>query len=501
MTLRAFTLHDLILRNATLHAQRRAFQFDDEAFTHAQYLTRVARLADGLTRAGIGIGDRIAVLAANGPEFVDLYGAAARLGAILVPINARLSADEVAHVIADTSPRVWVVSPALRALAPVEAPPGTLRALIGGAADGWLAFSTLYGDADAAPVADIDDDAGLVIIHTAAVGGRPRGALLSHRGLLSASLQAQALWSITPEDVNVGVLPLFHLAGIGLMLAAQHGGGATRVLAKFDPGNLVGDIARHRGSLIGTFPPMLGALIDAAERQGVTLSSLRLATGLDVPETIARFQRGCPGAVFWIAYGQTETSGMVTMSPFDERPGSAGRPTPMNRVAVVDDEDRPLPAGGTGEIVLRGPMVFTGYWRLDDDNTFTLRNGWHHTGDLGRFDDDGYLWYAGRSPAKELIKPGGENVYPAEVERALCEHPDVEDAVVFGVPDAQWGEAVKAVCVARAGRAPSADEVIAFVGANIARYKRPKHLVFVQALPRTAAGAIDRAAVKAAHAA
>jgi len=168
-------------------------------------------------------------------------------------------------------------------------------------------------------------------------------------------------------------------------------------------------------------------------------------------------------------------------------------------VLLVDDEDRPVAAGATGEIVVRGPMVFAGYWGLEDDNAFTFRGGWHHTGDMGRFDDEGFLWYAGRSPAKELIKPGGENVYPAEVERALREHPEVREAVVFGVSDAQWGEAVKAVCVRTPGSQLVAESLIEFVGQRIARYKKPKHVVFVEALPVSAAGAPDRAAVKAAH--
>jgi len=165
----------------------------------------------------------------------------------------------------------------------------------------------------------------------------------------------------------------------------------------------------------------------------------------------------------------------------------------------VDELDRPLPTDATGEIVVRGPMVFQGYWRCEADNAFTLRNGWHHTGDLGRIDAEGYLWYGGRSPAKELIKPGGENVYPAEVERAILEHPALAQAVVIGVPDVQWGEAVKAVCVLKTGHTLSADDLIEFVGARIARYKKPKHVVFVQALPHAAAGGVDRAAVKAGH--
>ena len=158
-----------------------------------------------------------------------------------------------------------------------------------------------------------------------------------------------------------------------------------------------------------------------------------------------------------------------------------------------------MPDGRTGEIVVRGPMVFKGYWNCDADNTFTFRNNWHHTGDMGRFDEDGYLWYAGRSPAKELIKPGGENVYPAEVERAILEHAAIAEVVVLGVADAHWGEAVKAVCVCKPGERVSAQDLIEFVGQRIARFKKPKHVAFVAQLPRTASGVVDRQAVKQEH--
>ncbi len=500
MSLRSFTLHDQIERNAWLYGSRTAFVSGAQRVTHAQYAVRVARLAAGLAGLGVGIGDRVAILAHNGQEYVDLFGAAARLGAIVVPVNWRLSADEVAYVLQDTTPRVLIAAPELHALAPESVRTTALAYSLGPASDAsWRAVADLYVDAPMAAAA-IDDSAGLAIVHTAAVGGRPRGALLSHRGLLTAAAKSQQAWNLTPDDVQLGALPLFHLAGIGYTLALQVAGGSTIVLPRFDPKALVALIDEQGGSVMGSFPPMLGALLDAAAEAGSKLARLRVVTGIDAPETLARFAAACPHANFWVAYGQTETSGSVSTARYAERPGSAGRPVAQHTVAIVDDLDQPVPAGGTGEIVVRGPMVFSGYWGCDEDNAFTFRGGWHHTGDMGRFDADGYLWYAGRSPAKELIKPGGENVYPAEVERALLEHPALAEAIVFGVPDAQWGEAVKAVCVLKPGQSLAAEALIEFVGQRIARYKKPKHVVFVAALPRNPAGSLDRAAVKAAHA-
>ena len=500
MSLRSFTLHDLIERNAARHGARLAFVADGERVTHAQYAARVARLASGLAGAGVSRGDRIALLVHNGLAYVDLLGAAARLGAIVVPVNWRLSAEEVAHVFADTRPVLLVAAPELQPLlAGVDV--GSLQRVTTAAqAEApWRTLASLYRDDAAVPAADIDDDAGLAIVHTAAVGGKARGALLTHRGLLTAAFEQARSWGLTPGDVQVGVLPLFHVAGIGMTLALQAAGGASLLMARFDAKAVVDAVDTQGGSVIGSFPPMLASVLDAAAAAGSGLRALRVVSGIDAPETLARFASACPQADFWVAYGQTETSGSVTMARWRDRPGSAGLPVEQHLVALVDDEDRSVPAGATGEIVVRGPMVFAGYWGRDEDNAITFRGGWHHTGDLGRFDADGFLWYIGRSPAKELIKPGGENVYPAEVERALCEHPEVRQAVVFGVPDTQWGEAVKAVCVRVSGSALTAEALIEFVGQRIARYKKPKHVVFVDALPLDAAGAPDRAAVKAAH--
>jgi acyl-CoA synthetase (AMP-forming)/AMP-acid ligase II len=501
MGLRDFTLADVIARNSQLHGERLAFVADGQRISHREYALRVERLAAGLASIGLVAGDRIAVLAQNCLAYVDLYGAAARLGLIMVPVNWRLSAEEIAFVISDTTPKaIFAGAEYLGMLegARQKLPFVQRRYLLGEGAGDFAAFADLSRATEgaSAPAADISSDSGFVIIHTAAVGGQPRGALLSHAGLLAANVQLGGCWTLSPTDVHLGVLPLFHASGLGLLLAVQQAGGASVVLSRFDPPAVAQTIAAEKVTVFATFPPMLGTLLDQAAKDSRDLGSLRHLTGLDVPDTITRFETACPNARFWVAYGQSEMSGVVTFAPFRDRPGSAGRPTGLNRVCIVDDLDQPLPCGATGEIVVRGPAVFKGYWNHESDNEVTFGNGWHHTGDMGRFDDDGYLWYAGRSPAKELIKPGGENVYPAEVERALLEHPAVAEAVVFGVPDAQWGEAIKAVCVCRAGQSVAAAQLIEFVGARIARFKRPKHVVFASTLPRNAQGQPDRTRVK-----
>jgi long-chain acyl-CoA synthetase len=431
---------------------------------------------------------------------VDLIGAVARIGAILLPVNFRLNAEEIGYVLADGAPVLVVAGAEYQELVAVLQPalPGVRRYVgIGAAAAPFLPFADLQSADSSLPDHSISADDGFVIIHTAAVGGKPRGALLSQTNLLTAQSSLVQAWGLTEHDVNLGLLPLFHVTGLGLMLTLQQAGGASVIAAKFDPAQAARDIAASQVTVMAEFAPMLGNILDQAKPGELT--SLRAVTGLDTPETIERFEAACPNATFWATFGQSETSGLATFSPYRDRPKSAGRPLFWRSVAVVDAADQPLPAGEVGEIVLRGPTVFKGYWNNEAATTHAFRNGWHHTGDMGRFDADGYLFYAGRAPEKELIKTGGENVYPAEVENAIRLHPTILDVAVIGVPDPQWSEAIKAVCVLRDGASASAEEIADFVAGQIARYKKPKHVVFVDQLPKTAKGETDRAAIKAAH--
>jgi acyl-CoA synthetase (AMP-forming)/AMP-acid ligase II len=500
MSLRSVTFGDVYRRNAERYPDRTAFTFEGRRVTHADYLRRVERLAGGLASLGVKPGDRIGILSQNCLEMVELIGATALLGAILLPVNYRLQPDEIAYVLADGAPVVIVAGADYHdtIAAQQESLPSVRHYFgIGPAHAALTPFSQLSATGAPPPSVPVDGDAGFMIIHTAAVGGRPRGALLSQMSMLTAQSSLVDAWRLDERDVSLGMLPLFHVAGLGLMLTTQQAGGASVISAKFDAAQAARDIESERITVMSEFAPMLGSILDQA-RSG-QLSSLRAVTGLDSPETIKRFERECPNAAFWVTFGQSETSGLATLSRYRDRPKSAGRPLFWRSIAVVDGDDRPKKVGHPGEIVVRGPTVFKGYWNLEADTAFTFRNGWLHTGDMGYFDADGYLWYAGRMPEKELIKTGGENVYPAEVENAIRQHPSIADVVVIGVPDPKWGEAVKAICVLHSLKAATAEEVIDFAGGLIARYKRPKIVVFVDKLPKSATGDIDRSAVKSAY--
>jgi long-chain acyl-CoA synthetase len=195
-------------------------------------------------------------------------------------------------------------------------------------------------------------------------------------------------------------------------------------------------------------------------------------------------------------YGQTETMGITCLARNADKPGSAGRPGLLSELMIADEFDRPVETGKPGEILIRGPLVFLGYWGEEELTALTFREGWHHTGDLGRLDDDGFLWFVGRKAEKELIKPGGENVYPIEVEKVVLEHPDVIEVSVIGVPDPKFGEGIKAVCVLKQGADLPKQGLIDFVASRIARYKKPNYVEFVESLPKKEDGSIDRARVK-----
>jgi acyl-CoA synthetase (AMP-forming)/AMP-acid ligase II len=497
MGLYDFSLYDLICRNARCFADRPAwFEADTgETVSFRQFKVRVDQMAAGLRQSGLHAGDRIGVLGKNSLAFFQLCGAAAALGAIILPVNWRLSADEVAFNLSDGTPEMVFADDEFALLvASVRDRIPSARRFVNLTDTGPLdAFDALMAD-EPFSADPFDADAGLVIIHTAAVAGRPRGALLSHANLLCASQHFNNCFGLTPTDVHLNLLPLFHVAGLFMAVAAFHAGVMNVNMKRFDAVEAVKLIQSKKASVFFDFSPILGAVLDEQANTGADISSLRAVMGLDAPETIQRYQR-VTGGTFYSMYGQTETSCLATLGRYDDRPGAAGRPISLGLVELVDEVDNPVPDGQVGEITLKGPMVFKGYWNLGDDNAHTFRNGRHHTGDMGRFDEDGFLWYAGRKPEKELIKPGGENVYPAEVEKVILEHPAVSQAVVIGVPDPKWKEGIKAVCVLAPGQSLTAGALIEFVGGRIARYKKPQYVEFVECLPEKD-GTIDREAVK-----
>lgn len=498
MDLRSFTLYDIFKRNARVFKNRIAVQSEDRRITFGELHDQVSAVSGWLAAKGIGRGDRIAVLTKNRPEFFSLIGGVAARGAVMVPINFRLSAEEIKHILTDTRPGLFFFESDFEKMIPDlfagGAPPRELI-VFGPSGQGFTAFDSLL-DHPAGEATAVGDGDPLMIIHTAAIQGKPRGALLSHRGLVACAIHTMAALSLTYDDAYLNILPLFHIAGLMAALTMMQAGGRNVLISRYDPKAAGQLIDREKVTFIGNFPPILSQLLDAQAAGECSLSSLKHVIGVELPDTVKRFE-GLGAGRFWLAYGQTETMGLTCMSPNVESPGSAGRPGPLVDMKIVDEFDGECAAGTPGEIVIRGPLVFEGYWDDEELTRQTLRGGWHHTGDVGRLDEEGFLWFVGRKAEKELIKPGGENVYPVEVEKVIMEHPGVRDVSVIGVPDPKFGEGIKAVCVLNPGVRLSEWELIDFVAGRIARYKKPGYVQFVDSLPKREDGSIDRQKVKA----
>ena len=499
MGAQAFTVYDLVARGAALYRDAPALIQGTRQWSFRQLLERADRLASGLAGLGLSKGDRICILAQNDAAYVDLYGACARQGIIAYPINWRLTAQEVERVLERAAPTMMVADAST--LPVVGEWPRTQRGVahwyqLGEAppAAGFTALSSLYRD-DPPPAADVAGDDPFAVISTAAVDVIPRGAVLTHSNVVTASLVVVQALGFTAADRYLLALPLFHITALGNLVAHLHAGGACVLVARYDAEEAVRLIDAHRITHVSDFPPVLVNLLDAAQKLGSKLPSLKHVSGLDAPPTIQRLHDETQ-AQFWTGFGQSETTGFVSIQRVRDKPGAAGRPIAVCRLRLVDDYDREVPTGTPGEIVVRGPVVFQGYFGQPDVTAYTLRNGWHHTGDVGRLDEDGWLYYVRRKPEKELIKPGGENVYPAEVESVIVQMDGIRAACVYGIPDVKWGEAIKAIVEVRPTDRYTVQQVVDFVGSKIARFKRPHAVAFTDALPRTADGAVDREAVK-----
>ena len=500
MGLYDFTIYDLIRRHALCLSNKTAwFEVEsNKTYTFGEYGALVDKLASGLQSAGLKKGDRIGVLGQNSLEYFMLYGAAAALGVIVLPLNWRLSPDEIVFNLNDCEPKLLFADSVYQEhIQNAQDKLSSIKAyynLRNNDGD-FHSFNALTDNDGAFETAEVSDDDGFAIVHTAAVAGRPRGALLCHRNLICASMHVTHVFNLCEQDVHLNLLPLFHVAGLLMSFNAFHVGLLNVNMRKFDAAQAAQLINDKKVSVLFDFAPIMASILEQAEKAALPLDSLRAVIGLDSPETIEKYQK-LSGGTFYNMYGQTETAGFATIGRYNDRPGSAGQIISWADVKIVDDNDAPLPVGQTGEITMQGPMIFKGYWNLEADTAHTFRNGLHHTGDLGQFDEDGFLWFKGRKAEKELIKPGGENVYPAEVEKVILQHPAVSKTVVFGVPDPKWKEGIKAVCQLKPNEPLEAKDLIEFVGERIARYKKPQYVEFTDELPLLENGMPDRLKVK-----
>ena len=492
-------------KNAAIYRDKIALIATGRQVSYRDLDARVNRLGAALKARGLGRGDRVAALLFNGVEYLEALFACAKTGMILVPLNFRLSAEELGDILGDCAARALLYDPALGAhAAALETSVESLELLIrapllgAGAGDVGDGAHPLYqGLLDAGDAADVTDsevggDDTVLLMYTSGTTGRPKGVMLTHENCFFQVMNGWAL-GIDPGVVSLVVLPLFHVGGLGGSVTPILAVGGTAVLVpKFDPAEVLRLVEAHGVHGIMGVPTVHQMLIDHPDFETRDLSTLGvlIAGGAPLPDALMQryHERGFEMRQ---GYGLTEAApGVTGMGPGDARrkPASVGRPCLYTDVRVVDESGQPLPDGEVGELICRGPNIMKGYWNRPEETAEALVDGWLHTGDLARFDGDGYVTIAGRK--KEMIISGGENVYPGEIEQVLTNHPEVALAAVVARPDDLWGEVPVAFVIPQPGCPPASDALVAFAAARRAKYKVPQALHVEPILPMTAAGKI-----------
>jgi fatty-acyl-CoA synthase/long-chain acyl-CoA synthetase len=504
---RGMTTSDQLARWARRTPDAVALRFEGSGRSYAELDERVTRLARALAGRGVNTGDRVAVLGLNGLEVWEAYLAGVRLGAVVVPVNFRLVADEVAYVLSDSGAVALVVD---RALAEVAAKAR-------GQAPGVRTVLTIGGDYEEALAAagtepldvEVDEDAAAFVMYTSGTTGRPKGAVLTHRNLLMHVFSQVTHLGVDPSDrVAVPGAPLFHIAGLAGGLPPLLLGGTHVILRSggFDPVATLDLIERERVTNIFLVPAMWAAVVAVPDIASRDLSSLRRISWGAAPASTTLLRTlidTFPQAEVVTAFGQTECSPVTCFLRGEDsvrKIGSIGTPMLNVEVRVVDDAMQDVPQGEVGEIVYRSPMVMREYWGKPEATAEAFAGGWFHSGDLVRQDEDGYLYVVDRK--KDMIITGGENVYCAEVEDVLAGHPKVGEVALIGVPDARYGEAPLAVVAPRdPADPPTPEELTAWCRERLARYKNPREYSIVGALPRNPSGKVLKTRLREEHSA
>jgi len=473
--------------------------FEGETTTYGEMARRATALAGGLSEGGVGAGEVVALLSYNCPEFLETVFAANYLGAIAMPINWRLAAPEVRYILEHSGARALVCDEALVDLAN-EATKGIgstlVRAFVSPVApDRWTTLADLRAvPSSIAPVPAAADDVHR-LMYTSGTTGRPKGVMITHANLAWKNLAHIVEFGFTSHELGLACGPLYHVGALDLTTTSLIAAGATTIIHRsFEASDVVDEIERSRVSTVWLAPAMVNAIMGLPDIEQRDLSSVQVVINggekMPIP-LIERLQRTFPSAWFADAYGLTET---VSGDTFLDRGsmlskiGSVGRPCVYLELDIWDTHGRPVPTGERGEIVMRGPKVFKGYWRDPDATIAAFAGGWFHTGDIGLRDDDGYLYIVDR--LKDMIVSGGENIAGSEVERVLYEHAAVLEVAVVGRPDDRWGEVPVAFVVVREDATATADELLEHCRARLARYKVPKAVTFLDALPRNPSGKV-----------
>ncbi|MCF8092184.1 MAG: AMP-binding protein [Desulfotignum sp.] len=495
-----------VQRWAELTPDKPAIVFQDEVITYKNLSRRSDRTACWLQSLGIEKGDRVAVMLYNCPEFLDLFLACSRLGAIFVPINFRVTAGELDFFIKNCRPRLFVhgdfFTPIVSSLVLTAYLPPLMVAVKGRASAGSRVFALDNAVADfdgsrpflTRSLGPADPEEPQVIMYTSGTTGQPKGAVLSHRKTFFNCLNADIFFKLHSSDIMLIFLPLFHSGGLFIQAAPTFYKGATMVLhKKFDPEQVFRDIEHFRVTKFLGVPTVFRELLKVPQSRRGNLSSLRVCAGGGERLTQDLIQACADaGLAFRQIMGQTETSILLWASEKDplKKPGTVGRPVFHAEVGIFDPGGRPAPPGCIGEIVVRGSIMMKEYWQDPVKTEETIKNGFLYTGDLAWMDEDGFFFLAGR--AGDMYISGGENVYPAEVEKLLKTHPDIKDVAVRGEPHDTWGECGHAFIIPEPGACLTQADILSWCRGKLAKFKWPARISFRNKFPRTSLGKVRK---------
>jgi long-chain acyl-CoA synthetase len=480
-----------LLKERVNAAPNKPFLFseaDKRQFTYKEFEAAVVRTANMLAAHGVRKGDVVSLLLPNSVEYVIAYFACWQLGALAGPINSLLKSQEIAYVISNSEAKALLVNSEFVPV--IESIQNDLPTII---RFDNVAEATREYSPDPGPAAAIDLDHEAIIIYTSGTTGKPKGCLLTHGNVIANARQITSWLGFTEKDRLLTIMPLFHMNAVSVTtMSALYAGGSTVVSPKFSASRFWQIISDYQITSFGSVATMLSMLLSTypdGVPAGLKTDQLRFAMCGSAPvpaEVLRRFEETFNCLVIE-GYGLSESTCRSTFNPPDQqrRPGSCGLPI-GNEMRVVDEEDRDVPDGELGEIVLRGENVLKGYYKNDAANAAAFRNGWFHTGDIGYRDADGFFYIVDRK--SDMIIRGGENIYPREIDEVLYQHPDVAAAAVVGVPDNLYGEEVAAVVVLKPGAKTSEQEVIDYCKGRLADFKCPKRVHFIEDIPKGPTG-------------
>ncbi len=467
-----------------------AVKLDDAEFTYAQLSEASARVAGLLRERGVEPGDRVGIMLPNVPYFLACYYGILRAGAVVVPMNVLLRKREVAFYLDDPHAKLVFAWHDFAEDAQAGADEAGAECVLVRPGE----FEELVGAAEPLEeVHDSDEDDTAVILYTSGTTGTPKGAELTHQNLTRNAAIAAGLFDLGSDSVILGALPLFHSFGQTCsMNATVTAGGTLTLIPRFDPAKALEIMQRDHVNVFLGVPTMYGAMLHCPERENFDVSTLQVCAsgGSAMPVELMRGFEDAFGAKVLEGYGLSETSPVASFNHPDRerKPGSIGTPIEGVEMKVVDDEGDPVDQGEVGEIVIRGHNVMKGYWNRQDATDESIRDGWFHSGDMATVDEDGYFFIVDRK--KDLIIRGGYNVYPREIEEVLYEHPAVREAAVLGIPHDEYGEEIGAAVALKEGEEVSAEELRKFVKDQVAAYKYPRRVWFVDELPKGPTGKI-----------